>query len=202
MTAKGFIPLLKNCDIHLLDFHATDLTSGNVIGVLDDDFMLDIIPFLKRVSVINLFDQPSLDEKVLIKLLLSCTSLVSLCLNNTKITGAFLKKIIDMPVLSFKRLSLFGCNQVVFDELGWFCESLESVGKSLDTLYLSPPLPSNPSPTPSQPTDGSDSAVKELPERKGSPLPWTFSFVTFEDSWFVSLFSNLGSAFQSVAHQS
>jgi hypothetical protein len=185
MTAKGFIPLLKNCDIHLLDFHATDLTSGNVIGVLENDFLLEIIPFLKKVSIMNLFDQPSLEEKVLIKMLLACTSLVSLCLNNTKITGAFLKKIIDMPTLNLKRLSLFGCNGVLFDELGWFCESLESVGKRLDTLYISPPLPSNPPPL-DQPSSGLDTAVKELPERKGSPLPWTFSFVTFEDSWFVS----------------
>ena len=72
---------------------------------------------------------------------------------------------IDIPVLKLKRLSLFGI-EFDQDDIGWFCESLDSVGKSLDALYISPVKSST-----------SDPNFKD-----------TRSYATFEDSWFVRSF--------------
>lgn len=186
MTSSGFIRLLCNSEIKLLDLHSTDLNAqGGVIGVLDDEFLLDLIPHLKNLSIINLFDQPLIDEQVFLKLFMSCPNLVSVCLNNTKITGSFLKKIVDIPALKLKRLSLFGCEGIEFEEIGGFCESLNAAGKSLDALYINPPASLNPL------VQGSSNSNVD------KPLPWSFSYVIFEDSWFVSLIVKVSTNFYS-----
>lgn len=209
MTSGGFISLLENCKINLLDFHNTDWDAqGGVIGVLDDSFVMEIIPYLKNVPILNFFDQPSLDEKVLIKLITSCTNLQSLCLNNTNITVAFLKKIIEIPALRLKRLSLFGCTSLSFDEIGWFCESLESSGKSLDTLYVTPQLPDKQPPLSAHDDNIEDSDdtesppfVKDMPPQESSPLPWSFKFATFEDTWFMDEKLDIFSLFEAAVNK-
>lgn len=180
MTSNGFIRLLSKSAIKVLDFHSADLNSqGGVIGVLDDEFLHDLIPHLKTLSVINLFDQPTLDEDIFMELFTSCPNLESVCLNNTKVTGSILTKIADIPALKLKRLSLFGCEKIEFDEISRFCESLDLAGKSLDALYISPPVPYK-----SLEKVLSDSNVDEIPSIKRSP--WSYSYTTFQDSWFVS----------------
>lgn len=131
--------------------------------------MEEIIPHLTKVSVMNLFDQPNLTEKVFIKLLLSCPQLESLCLNSAKLSPAFLSRIIESPKTQLKRLSIVNCENIKNEDVVWFCEQLVQCSKKFDVLYVSPPTPAK-----------DTASVSE-----DSTSIYFYPFVTTMDTWFM-----------------
>jgi hypothetical protein len=103
------------------------------LGCLNDEFMLELIPFMKHVKTINLYDQSELGEKILIKLIRECVNLESLCLNGTSTTFALLAQILETNT-NLQRLSIIDC-ALLKDDVEWFCDQVEQWGKPLKRLY-------------------------------------------------------------------
>ncbi|KAJ3329224.1 hypothetical protein HDU91_003908, partial [Kappamyces sp. JEL0680] len=97
MTPAGFNAVLKACPIRVMDFHSTESSAMN-IGNLDDQFIIEILPFLKTVKSLNLFDQANVTERTLMRLVVACPSLESLCINGAEISTSLFTQIIESKI--------------------------------------------------------------------------------------------------------
>lgn len=129
MSPQGFQKVLKKCSLKKLDFHRFfELISTNVhvgsIGVLEDEFINELVPYLNNVESLNCFEQRHITEKTLIRLISCNPHLKSFCINGISITNEFLTHLLT-TMHSIRSLSLVGCT-LQPNDIVWFCDQLES----------------------------------------------------------------------------
>jgi hypothetical protein len=86
------------------------------IGIINDQFLLDIYPFLTSIQVLNLFEQPNLTEDCVVELFKHAKCIKSLCVNDVKVGAKFLQSIIQSQV-ELERLSIVDCQLITKQDL-------------------------------------------------------------------------------------
>lgn len=111
-----------------------------LVGDLSEEFIKAIIPNLKKVKSLNLFEQRLISEATLMKLITWCPNLESICLNRTNITETFLEHLINFQN-SINYLSIVGCEQIFESNLIWFLGHLDLEGKKVEKIYTDLDIP-------------------------------------------------------------
>jgi hypothetical protein len=90
------------------------------------------------VQSINLFEQPNIKERTLMRLLVACTELRSICLNGAEISTLLLTQILENSKSKLCSLSLHATN-LKKEDIEWFCDQLDMVGNPLEKMYINVP---------------------------------------------------------------
>jgi hypothetical protein len=98
------------------------------MGYLDDTFLQQLVPFLKDVKTLNLFDQKLLYERTLIKCL--SRNLESICLNGCMVGVPLLTHILHTRT-NLRYLSLVEATKMGSEEMRWFVDELKQNQRSI-----------------------------------------------------------------------
>ncbi|KAJ3276451.1 hypothetical protein HDV01_005074 [Terramyces sp. JEL0728] len=132
MSSKGFQAVLEKCPIEVLDFHCNTQSDNGIIGVLDEEFLLLLIPAMKNVRVLNLYEQTAISQDIFLDLIQSNLQLQSLCLSGCTIDFSFLAALLHIPT-SIRQLSL-ACD-IKMEDYQWFVNELVARNKTMEKIY-------------------------------------------------------------------
>ena len=105
MTVEGFKRLFANPRLQIIDFHTTPESR---IGLLEQNFFMQLIPYLGHIRSLNLFGQIELSDEILVAYFKSSSAknLKSICLNNAPIGRPLLECLLDVNYHLLQRLSV------------------------------------------------------------------------------------------------
>ncbi|KAL2917054.1 hypothetical protein HK105_203486 [Polyrhizophydium stewartii] len=123
MTVEGFQAVLGTNPVRTLDFHKTVETD---VGIITDEFLRRLTISVDNVRVINFFGQEYLSDAALIDFISSghASSLESICLSATNISGAFLMKLLDGHTPMLERISIADCKNITLTDLLAFLQAV------------------------------------------------------------------------------
>ncbi|KAJ3322385.1 hypothetical protein HDV06_003105 [Boothiomyces sp. JEL0866] len=111
-------------------------SDNGIIGVLDAEFLSPIIPQMKAVKVLNLYEQTRITEEIFLYLIKTNPQLRSLCLSGCQIKKSFLQAFLDIPN-SIKQLSI-ACDLTI-EDYQWFVNELAARNSSMEKIYTNLP---------------------------------------------------------------